>query len=144
MRRVAWSPVELGHADIHQDDAWVEAGRLVHRLEPVARLGHHFDVLLAREQHAKAGADHRLVVGDEDADHRDSSLSGRRVLRTKPPPVAVPAHLAAVDLDAFADADEPVPEAVGRRAAQAVVAYLDLELVQPIAEGHVRAAGARA
>ena len=91
MRRVACEPVELGHADVHQDDGGVEARRLVHRLEPVARLGDYFDVLLAREQHAKAGADHRLVVGDEDADRHDSSLSGRRVLRTKPPPVAVPA-----------------------------------------------------
>ena len=85
-------PVELGHADVHQDDGRVEARRLVDRLEPVARLGHDLDVLLAGEQHAEAGADHRLVVGDEDADaHRPSPPSGRRVLRTKPPPAAVPA-----------------------------------------------------
>jgi hypothetical protein len=38
---------------------------------PVARLGDDFDVGLAGEQHAEACADHRLVVGDEDADaHR--------------------------------------------------------------------------
>ena len=92
MRRVASKPVELGHADVHQDDGWMKAGGLVHRLEPVARLGHDFDVLLACEQHAKASADHRLVVGYEHADrHGSSRLSGRRVLRTKPPPVAVPA-----------------------------------------------------
>ena len=35
-------------------------------------------------------------------------------------------HLAAVDLDALADADEPVAEAVARRGAGAVVAHLDL------------------
>ena len=63
-------PVELGHADVHQDDRRIEARRLVDRLEPVARLGHDLDVLLAGEQHAKAGADHRLVVGDE---HTDAS-----------------------------------------------------------------------
>ena len=60
--------VELGHADVHQDDGRLEARRLVDRLEPVARLGHDLDVVLAGEQHAEAGAHHRLVVGDEDAD----------------------------------------------------------------------------
>ena len=48
-----------------------EAGGLVDGLEPVARLGDDVDVGLAGEQHAEAGAHHRLVVGDEDADaHR--------------------------------------------------------------------------
>ena len=85
-------PVELGHADVHQDDGGIEAGGLLDRLEPVARLGDDLDVLFAGEQHAEAGADHRLVVGDEDADrHARSPPSGRRVLRTNPPPVAVPA-----------------------------------------------------
>ena len=52
-----------------------EARGLLDRLEPVARLGDDLDVRLAREQHPEAGADHRLVVGDEDADrHR----AGRR------------------------------------------------------------------
>ncbi len=51
-------PVELGHADIHQDDGWIEACRLVDRLESVARLGYHLDVVLAGEQHPEAGADH--------------------------------------------------------------------------------------
>ena len=70
----------------------LEARRLVDRLEPVARLGHDLDVLLAGEQHAEAGAHHRLVVGDEHADaHGRVRSSGRRVLSTKPPPVAAPA-----------------------------------------------------
>ena len=43
-------------------------------------------------------------------------------------------HLA-VDLDAFANADETVPEAVALRSALAVVPYLDLQLVRPIANG---------
>ena len=47
---------------------------------------------LAGEQHAEAGADHRLVVGYEDADrHRRLAVSGRRVLRMKPLPFALPA-----------------------------------------------------
>ena len=92
MRRVACEPVELGHPDVHQDDVRVEPSGLVHRFEPVARLGDDLDVLLAREQHAEAGADHRLVVGDEDPDrHRPLLSSGRRVLSTKPPPLADPA-----------------------------------------------------
>ena len=105
--------VELGHADVHQHDGRVEARRLVDRLEPVARLGHHLDVLLAGEQHAKAGAHHRLVVGDEHADAHgrlpqrkaraeDEAAAGRRA----------GGHLAAVDLHALADADEAVAEAV--------------------------------
>jgi hypothetical protein len=36
-----------------------------------------------------------------------------------------------------------VPEAVTRRVALAVVAYLDLQLVRPIADDHVRVAGVR-
>ena len=51
-------------------------------------------------------------------------------------------HLAAVDLDAFADADEPVPEAVGRRAAETVVAYLDLA-ARPAGSGRSRPRGWR-
>ena len=85
-------PVHLGHADVHQDYPRIEPGGLVHGLAAVARLGHDLDVLLAREQHPEAGADHRLVVGDEDPDgHRPSLSSGRRVLSTKPPPLADPA-----------------------------------------------------
>ena len=45
----------------------MEAGRLVDRLEPVARLGDDLDVGLAREQHPEARANHRLVVCDQDA-----------------------------------------------------------------------------
>ena len=85
--------VELGHADVHQHDRGPEASGLVDRLESVARLGDDLDVVLAGEQHAEAGADHRLVVGDEHAD-RHGLVAGRAegcVLRTKPPPVAVPA-----------------------------------------------------
>ena len=109
-------PVELGHADVHQDDRGMESRRLVHGLEPVARLGDDFDLLFAGEQHAEAGADHRLVVGDENTDrHGLSSAIGSRVLRTNPPSGAVlRGHLAAVDLDAFADADETMPETIVR------------------------------
>ena len=49
-----------------------QPGRLFHRLETVARLGDDFDVPLAGEQHAEAGADHRLVVRDEHTDAHGS------------------------------------------------------------------------
>jgi hypothetical protein len=76
----------------HQDDRGLEASGRRDGLEPVARLRDDFDLLLAREQHAKTGPDHRLIVGDEHADrHIGSPLSGRRVLSTKPPPLAAPA-----------------------------------------------------
>ena len=110
-------PVELGHADVHQDDGRVEARRLLDRLEAVARLGHDLDVLLVGEQHPEAGADHRLVVGDEHAD-RHAPVAAEREARAEDEAAAVAApggHLAAVDLDALADADEPVAEAVARR-----------------------------
>ena len=84
-----------------------------------------------RQQHPEAGAHHRLVVGDEDADrHRPSRRAAAACCRTKPPPFAVPArHLAAVDLDALADADQAVAAAVAGAAAAAVVADLDPQLV---------------
>ena len=70
---------------------WKRAA-LLDGLEPVARLGDDLDVRLVGEQHAEAGADHRLVVGDEHADaHRSPPSTGRRALRTKPPPVRLPA-----------------------------------------------------
>jgi hydrogenase maturation protein HypF len=84
-------PVELRHADVHQDHGGPEARGLVDRLEPVRRLRHDLDVVLAAEQHPEARADHRLVVDDEDADaHAGPPPSGSRVLSTKPPPSAVP------------------------------------------------------
>ena len=120
--------VELGHADVHQDDRRLEARCLVDCLEPVAGLGDDLDVVFVGEEHAEAGADHRLVVGDEDADAHGRLLSsGRRVLRMKPPPFArAGVHLAAVDLDALADADEAVAEPVACRGPAAVVAHVDL------------------
>ena len=134
--------VELGHADVHQHDGRVEARRLVDGLEAVARLGDDLDVLLAGEQHAEAGANHRLVVGDEDAD-RHRRLAHDRQPRREDEPAAVRGaggHLAAEDLHALADADEPVAEPVARRDAVAVVADLDLQLVGRVTERDVGAA----
>ena len=59
--------VDVGHADVHQDDVRPQAPRLRDRLAPVRRLADDLDVLLGLEDHAEAGADERLVVGDQDA-----------------------------------------------------------------------------
>ena len=62
---------------------------------------------------------------------------------TKPPPFALPArHLAAVDLDALADADEPWPSCRSC-CAVAVVADLDPQLVRLVVQRHVGTACAR-
>ena len=101
--------------------------------------------VLAGEQHPEAGAHHRLVVGDEHADrHARSPPSGSRVLSTKPPPFAAPArHLAAVDLDALADADEPVAEAVARSRRRRRRRAPRAAARRAVADGHVGVAGAR-
>ena len=70
----------------------VEAGRLLDRLDAVARLGDDLDVVLAGEQHPKARAHHRLVVRDEHPDrHLPSPPRGSLASRTKPPSGAAPA-----------------------------------------------------
>ena len=74
-------PVDLGHADVHEDDVRLQAQRLGDRLDAVRGLADDLDVLLGLEDHAKAGAHERLVVDDEDAEgHACSpgSLARRR------------------------------------------------------------------
>ncbi len=60
-------PVHHRHADIHQHD--VGAGPLagVDGLSAVAGLGDDTDLRVGLEDHAEAGPDERLVVGDQDA-----------------------------------------------------------------------------
>ena len=82
--------VELGHPDVHQDYGRVTSRGLGHRLKSVSRFCYHFDVLFAGEQHPEAGADHRLIVGDEDTNRHDRyPFSGRHAARVKPPPLVV-------------------------------------------------------
>ena len=81
--------IELGHANVHQNQGRVEAGRLCDGLETVTGLGNHLDVLLAGEQHSETRPHHRLVVGDENTNgHEAPAWSGRRAFRTNPPPLA--------------------------------------------------------
>jgi hypothetical protein len=47
------------------------------RLGAVARLAHDVDVRLGAQDHAKAGTDEPLIVGEQNPDHRAAG-SGRR------------------------------------------------------------------
>ena len=73
MRRVASMPSTLGHADVHEHDVRAQLGGERHRLRAVAGLAHDLDARLLAQDHAKAGAHQRLVVGKQDADHRSAA-----------------------------------------------------------------------
>ncbi len=78
-------PVELRHADVHEDDVGaVEVDRAEH-LAAVGGLAHHLEALRAGEHHPQAGAHERVVVDEQDADHR-----GSRARRTKAPSGSTP------------------------------------------------------
>ena len=69
--------VELGHADVHQDDVGLLLARERERLAAVARLADHPDVVLGVEEGAEAAADERLVVRKQDLDPRSPSGGSR-------------------------------------------------------------------
>ena len=64
-----FDPVEVGHADVHQDDVGSERFCGVERGEAVTGLADDFEVGFGVEDDAEAGADELLVVGDQDPDH---------------------------------------------------------------------------
>src|SRR3954447_21334152 len=77
--------VELRHADVHEDDVGaVEVDRAEH-LAAVRGLGDHVEVLGAGEHDPQAGAHERVVVDEQDADHR-----GRLARRTYAPSGSTP------------------------------------------------------
>ena len=77
IRSAACEPVELGHADVHQHDVGPPAPHDVHRRAAVGRLADDGDVGLGVEDHAEAGAQEPLVVGDHDGDRRAAASSRR-------------------------------------------------------------------
>ena len=77
--------VELWHADVHEHDVGpVEVHRPEH-LAAVVGLGDHLEARCAGEHHPQAGAHERVVVDEQDADHR-----GRRARRTNAPSGSTP------------------------------------------------------
>ncbi len=87
-------PVELGHADVHQDDVGLQPLGLLDRVEAVGGLADDLEVILGVEDHAEPGADERLVVSDQQA-HAQTRLNSRtsvgRVARTRQPSSVGPA-----------------------------------------------------
>jgi hypothetical protein len=64
--------VESGHANVHQHEVWTVAPDGYLSLLAICGLADNLDVSLAVQDEAEAGADHRLVVDNEDADHTAS------------------------------------------------------------------------
>ena len=71
IRRVASRPSMPGMRMSIRTTSGTVLAREPHRLVAVGRLADHLDVVLGVEQRAEAGAHERLVVGEQDADHRD-------------------------------------------------------------------------
>ena len=69
IRRVASSPSIPRHLDVHQHDVGRPPADLLDRRGAIGRLAHALDVRLGLEQEPEPRADHRLVVGEDDADH---------------------------------------------------------------------------
>ena len=69
--------VQPRHAHVHEHDVRLVQARELDGLRAVRRLADDGDVGLRLEDHAKAAADQRLIVGQQDADHGVLG-SGRR------------------------------------------------------------------
>jgi hypothetical protein len=61
-----FEPVHAGHPDVHQHDVRAVSSRGLDRVDAVLGLAENAEVGLGVEDHPKAGADERLVVGDQD------------------------------------------------------------------------------
>ena len=67
--------VERGHLQIHQHDVRPQPGRLGHGLGAGAGLADHLEIRLRSQHGREPVADHRLVVGQEDADGLSHEIS---------------------------------------------------------------------
>ena len=75
-----FDPVEVRHAHIQKRDVWPCVSGKVDGFDPVCGLAHHGDVGLVFQDGGEPGADERLVVGNQDADH-----AGSNALSVNPP-----------------------------------------------------------
>src|SRR5581483_10035303 len=83
--------VELGHADVHDDDVGVELTGEAQRFASVGGFADDLDVALQFEDEPEALPYEGLVVGEQDARHRGGGVRGIRAWRRKPPRVMGPA-----------------------------------------------------
>ncbi len=65
-------PLSGRHRDVEQDQVGLQRGRQAQRLAAVRRLADHLEVGGGREQCPEAGADHGVVVSDQDADRHSA------------------------------------------------------------------------
>ena len=56
--------VQLGHADIHDDDIRIQLSSLFHRILSVNRFATHFVVRVAQDEGANAPANDFVVIND--------------------------------------------------------------------------------
>ncbi len=75
-----------GHRDVEQEHVGAEGSAQVDRRAAVGRLADHVDPGFGLGHQAQAGADHRLVVGDEHPDRHRGESRGSVQNRTKPDP----------------------------------------------------------
>jgi hypothetical protein len=60
--------VTVGHLDVHQHDVGPQAPGAGHGLLAVRRLADNLDLGIGLEDHPEAGANHRLVIGQQHTD----------------------------------------------------------------------------
>ena len=106
------------HPDVHEHDVRLQLADERQRLGTVGCLPHRLEVGRGVDEHAKAAAHERLVVGDENADAVAHDCRpplppmGSRARTTKPPPSPAPAVERAPEGDgALAHSCEPVARA---------------------------------
>jgi hypothetical protein len=89
--------VQARHPDVHQRDVRPQASRRGHGLDAVGGLAGHRDVGLGGQDEPEAGADHRLVVGEQHPDHGalvdagSAAGTGSTACTANPPPGRGPA-----------------------------------------------------
>src|SRR5439155_27085754 len=77
--------VQPGHSDGHEDDVWTKPPGSVDGVGAVDGFTDDLDIGFRAEDASKAGADHRLVVGDQDIttlDDGTASESSARMARS--------------------------------------------------------------
>ena len=63
-----FDPVQLRHADVHQHDGGTKLSCECDRRFAVVGFAAHFEIRLGVQDQGEAGADERLVVGEQNAD----------------------------------------------------------------------------
>ena len=83
--------VDVGHADVHQDDVRPQLAGRGQGGGTVARLADNLELGLGAEEEPQPGAHQLLVVDQQHPDRHAGSWIGSRATTRKPPPGAGPA-----------------------------------------------------